>query len=55
MSAPLLVLDAGSSSIKFALCDGDGAPLPRPPVGSGRVEGIGRNATLVDDTANATT
>jgi len=29
MSQPILVLNCGSSSIKFALFDGDLRPLPR--------------------------
>jgi len=36
----LLVLNCGSSSIKFALFDAAISPLPRHPVWSGRVEGI---------------
>jgi acetate kinase len=41
MSEPILVLNCGSSSIKFALFDADVRPLPRKPLWSGRVEGIG--------------
>jgi acetate kinase len=45
---PLLVLNCGSSSIKFALFDAAAAPLPRQPIWSGQVEGIGgRNPKLV--------
>jgi len=52
MSEPILVLNCGSSSIKFAVFEGSVAPLPRKPVSSGKVEGIGsRNATLVDGAA----
>ncbi len=36
----LLVLNCGSSSIKFALFDAAVSPLPRQPVWSGKVEGI---------------
>ena len=36
----LLVLNCGSSSIKFALFDTTAPPLPRQPVWSGKVEGI---------------
>jgi len=35
-----LVLNCGSSSIKFALFQGDGKPLPREPEWGGKVEGI---------------
>lgn len=41
MSAPILVLNCGSSSIKFALFDAGVQPLPRKPLWAGRVEGIG--------------
>jgi acetate kinase len=41
MSAPILVLNCGSSSIKFALFDAKADPLPRKPVWGGKVEGIG--------------
>ena len=52
MSEPILVLNCGSSSIKFAVFEGSVAPLPRKPISSGKVEGIGsRNATLVDGAA----
>ena len=36
----LLVLNCGSSSIKFALFDATVSPLPRRPMWSGKVEGI---------------
>jgi acetate kinase len=52
MSEPILVLNCGSSSIKFAVFDGGVTPLPRAPISSGKVEGIGSsNATLVDGAA----
>ena len=38
---PILVLNCGSSSIKFALFDGAVSPLPRTALWSGRIEGIG--------------
>jgi acetate kinase len=41
MSVPILVLNCGSSSIKFALFDAAIDPLPRQPVWGGQVEGIG--------------
>ncbi len=45
---PILVLNCGSSSIKFALFDKEVQPLPRKPLWSGRVEGInGANAWLI--------
>lgn len=37
----LLVLNCGSSSIKFALFDAGQSPLPREPVWNGKVQGIG--------------
>ena len=38
--ALILVLNCGSSSIKFALFDGSVQPLPREPEWGGKVEGI---------------
>jgi hypothetical protein len=40
-SEPILVLNCGSSSIKFALFDAAVTPLPRQPIWAGQVEGIG--------------
>jgi len=40
-SEPILVLNCGSSSIKFALFDAAVTPLPREPIWAGQVEGIG--------------
>ena len=37
----ILVLNCGSSSIKFALFDASVAPLPRRPAWNGKVQGIG--------------
>ncbi|NLB57594.1 MAG: acetate/propionate family kinase [Gammaproteobacteria bacterium] len=37
----VLVLNCGSSSIKFALFDAAGDPLPRTPAWNGKVQGIG--------------
>ena len=37
----ILVLNCGSSSIKFALFDAGDNPLPRAPVWRGKVQGIG--------------
>lgn len=37
----VLVLNCGSSSIKFALFDAGQSPLPRTPVWNGKVQGIG--------------
>jgi len=37
----VLVLNCGSSSIKFALFDAGQSPLPRVPVWNGKVQGIG--------------
>jgi acetate kinase len=44
MTTPFLVLNCGSSSIKCALFDGSREPLPRRPIWSGRLEGIGSAA-----------
>ena len=43
MSAPILVLNCGSSSIKFALFDAAVRPLPRNALWSGSVDGIGKD------------
>jgi acetate kinase len=52
---PVLVLNCGSSSIKFALFDAAATPLPRQPIWSGQVEGIGgRNPKLVQAGSPAT-
>ena len=40
MSALVLVLNCGSSSIKFALFDAGVRPLPRQPLWNGKVDGI---------------
>jgi acetate kinase len=49
MEVPILVLNCGSSSIKFALFDLHAVPLPRTPGWSGQVEGIGSDRpTLVE-------
>jgi acetate kinase len=45
----ILVLNCGSSSIKFALFDADVYPVPRKPLWAGKVDGIGStNASLVE-------
>ncbi|MDY7511171.1 acetate/propionate family kinase [Ralstonia wenshanensis] len=41
MNDCIVVLNCGSSSIKFALFDATAHPLPRAPMWSGKVEGIG--------------
>ncbi len=47
MGKPIVVLNCGSSSIKFALFDGDIKPLQRKPLWAGQVDGIGgERATL---------
>jgi acetate kinase len=51
VNAPILVLNCGSSSIKFALFDGDSQPLPRKPVWAGKVDGIGGEAKLIEGRA----
>ena len=43
MSEPILVLNCGSSSIKFALFDAAVRPLPRSALWSGSVDGIGKD------------
>ena len=49
MSNTILVLNCGSSSIKFALFDAAAEPLPREPLWTGKVEGIGSaQATLTE-------
>ena len=40
MSDLVLVLNCGSSSIKFALFDAGVQPLPRQPLWNGKVDGI---------------
>ncbi|MFX0591014.1 acetate kinase, partial [Glaesserella parasuis] len=37
----VVVLNCGSSSIKFAVFDGAQRPLPRKPLWNGKVQGIG--------------
>jgi len=44
MSETILVLNCGSSSIKFALFDAFVRPLPRDPLWSGKVDGTGPDA-----------
>lgn len=46
----LLVLNCGSSSIKFALFDAGQSPLPRTPVWNGKVQGIGGPAPTYGET-----
>ncbi|MEB2314480.1 MAG: acetate/propionate family kinase [Xanthomonadaceae bacterium] len=41
MEGLILVLNCGSSSIKFALFDAAAEPLPRAPLWNGKVQGIG--------------
>lgn len=49
----ILVLNCGSSSIKFALFDAGIAPLPRVPAWSGKIEGIGSAAPTCGETGVA--
>jgi acetate kinase len=52
VSTPVLVLNCGSSSIKFAVFDAALNPLPRQPLWAGKVEGIGSaKARLVESGA----
>ena len=47
MNDAIVVLNCGSSSIKFALFDANLRPLPRAPLWSGKVEGIGTDHAAV--------
>jgi acetate kinase len=52
MNDTILVLNCGSSSIKFALFDANVYPVPRKPLWAGKVDGIGgTNASLVEPQA----
>ncbi len=53
MSEPILVLNCGSSSIKFALFEGARAPLPRTPLWNGKVDGIAGPAPTFGETGVA--
>lgn len=53
MSQWVLVLNCGSSSIKFALFDASIDPLPRQPVWSGKVDGIGGDTPRFSETGSA--
>ncbi|MES2756008.1 MAG: acetate/propionate family kinase [Pseudomonadota bacterium] len=46
----ILVLNCGSSSIKFALFDAGNSPLSRTPVWNGKVQGIGSDTPAYGDT-----
>ncbi len=50
MSDLILVLNCGSSSIKFALFDTGISPLPRQPLWNGKVDGIGGPAPTFGET-----
>lgn len=50
MSDLILVLNCGSSSIKFALFDTSISPLPRKPLWNGKVDGIGGPAPTFGET-----
>jgi acetate kinase len=49
MSGPILVLNCGSSSVKFALFDADIQPLPRKPTW----RGIGENSAVLRERVSA--
>ena len=53
MSDLVLVLNCGSSSIKFALFDAGAAPLPRQPLWNGKVDGITGPAPTFGETGTA--
>lgn len=52
MSDLILVLNCGSSSIKFALFDTGISPLPRKPLWNGKVDGIGGPAPTFGETGS---
>ena len=55
MKAPLiLVLNCGSSSIKFALFDAGTTPLAREPIWGGKVQGIGGPTPQLSETGQST-
>ncbi|OJU88605.1 MAG: acetate kinase [Burkholderiales bacterium 66-5] len=49
----ILVLNCGSSSIKFALFDAGGTAPPRAALHSGKVQGIGQAQPTLDEAGNA--
>lgn len=51
----ILVLNCGSSSIKFALFDAAREPLPRAPLWKGKVDGVGRANTVFSETGAGAT
>ena len=52
-SAVILVLNAGSSSIKFALFDAASSPLARTPLWGGKVEGITGPNPVISENGSA--
>ncbi|HLS51288.1 MAG TPA: acetate kinase, partial [Burkholderiaceae bacterium] len=50
---PILVLNCGSSSIKFALYDGTQTPLPRTSAWQGKVQGIGTPIPQYEESGQA--
>ena len=55
MNDCIVVLNCGSSSIKFALFDATAHPLPRAPMWSGKVEGIGTEHPTAAETVRSRT
>lgn len=53
MNGLILVLNCGSSSIKFALFDAAQRPLPRTPLWNGKVDGIGGPSPTFGETGVA--
>jgi acetate kinase len=51
----ILVLNCGSSSIKFAVFEAGSLPLPRAPAWSGEIQGIGSAAPTAGETGMAPT
>ncbi len=47
----IVVLNCGSSSIKFALFDADASPLPYAPRWNGKVQGVGGSSPTYEDSA----
>src|SRR5690348_17308470 len=55
MPKAILVLNCGSSSIKFALFDGETEPLRREPMWSGQIDGIGTAKVILTEAGSSPT
>jgi len=51
----IMVLNCGSSSIKFALFDASHSPIPRKPIWNGKIDGITGKSPLFSETGAAPT